>query len=471
MLKGQRVSVSEFPFALGRGHGSGIILPPGDSRMVSKNHAEIRYEDGEFFLADIGSTNGTFLNGKNVTTSKLKHDDQIMLGPGGIAFVFLMHNAVASEQTVSSKKVEYFFDETLPGIDLPPDPPTRNPDREQLLSEAVDKARLARRSNKSGEHSGQTLSIMREVLDQTLQRKSKKHVRIVSTLIIFIIALLFGLILQSSRLISEKSDIDGKIVDLELQIQNIENPEILQKYIETLNELQEKAKHIEKNLLYEIGTRNAEDDFIEAEVHRILQKLGAETYSVPPDFLSEIKKHLAYFTNMERESLRRMLDNHENLESMKEIFREQNLPGDLVYMVYVESRFRSAGRSRKGAAGIWQMRTATARAYGLKVGPDIDERLDMLKSTSAAARYIKYLILDFGSGSSVMLALAAYNYGPTKLRSTIRQIPNPIQQRNFWYLYRTRALPRETREYVPKILAVMLIGRNQSKFLESQSNI
>ena len=94
----------------------------------------------------------------------------------------------------------------------------------------------------------------------------------------------------------------------------------------------------------------------------------------------------------------------------------------------------------------------------------MDERFDVDKSTHAAARYIRSLILEFGSGNSVMLALAAYNTGPTRVRQAVRKVKDPIKQRNFWHLYQVGALPRETREYVPKIFAAIIIGRNPEEF-------
>lgn len=95
----------------------------------------------------------------------------------------------------------------------------------------------------------------------------------------------------------------------------------------------------------------------------------------------------------------------------------------------------------------------------------VDERMDLVKSTRASCHFLRELILDFGSGSSVMLALAAYNLGPTKVKQAVMDtVQDPIKQRDFWYLFRANALPRETREYVPKVLAAMIVGRNPRHF-------
>ena len=83
---------------------------------------------------------------------------------------------------------------------------------------------------------------------------------------------------------------------------------------------------------------------------------------------------------------------------------------------------------------------------------------------------MRELILDFGAGGSVMLALAAYNGGSGRVKQAIRTVKDPIKQRNFWYLYRVRAIPPETREYVPKVIAVMLLARHPDRYgFEEQS--
>jgi membrane-bound lytic murein transglycosylase D len=140
------------------------------------------------------------------------------------------------------------------------------------------------------------------------------------------------------------------------------------------------------------------------------------------------------------------------------------MPEDLAYMALVESGFEQSSASQEGAVGFWQFTEETARDYGMEVNDRVDERLDLSKSTEAASRYIRDLILEFGSGSSVMLAMAAYNSGPETVRRAVRSVKDPIKQRNFWYLYQIRALPEETRKYVPRVFAAILIGRNPKRF-------
>ncbi len=147
-----------------------------------------------------------------------------------------------------------------------------------------------------------------------------------------------------------------------------------------------------------------------------------------------------------------------------DVLERNHLPRDFAYMVLVESAMRPADTSAAGGAGLWQLTPATARGLGLRVNAEVDQRLDLDQSTEAASRYIRSLILDFGAGSSVMLALAAYDVGPTRVKQAIRHVTDPIRQRDFWYLYRTHALPEETREYVPKVVAAMIIGRQPARY-------
>jgi membrane-bound lytic murein transglycosylase D len=213
------------------------------------------------------------------------------------------------------------------------------------------------------------------------------------------------------------------------------------------------------------GVHNRIEDVVEKDTDVLMKEFGAEEHNVPLDFIVEVTRFVQQFQGRDHDLMARALaDDRGVLERMRQILRRDQLPEDLAYIALVESGFSLTSSSHEGAAGAWQFTEATAREYGMEVSDRMDERLDLSKSTEAASRYIRDLILDFGSGSSVLLALAAYNEGPEKVRHAVRSVKDPIKQRNFWYLYQTRALPEETREYVPKVLAAILIGRNPGQY-------
>jgi membrane-bound lytic murein transglycosylase D len=134
------------------------------------------------------------------------------------------------------------------------------------------------------------------------------------------------------------------------------------------------------------------------------------------------------------------------------------LPTDLVWMSLIESGHNPTIRSPAGAAGLWQFIPETARCYGLTVDRWVDERLDPLRSTQAAAIYLSDLERRFGSWE---LAMAAYNMGHGGLSRSVRR----YNTNDFWRLVRLEAaLPWETALYVPKILAIAIVMKNRRAF-------
>ncbi|MBC7370013.1 MAG: lytic transglycosylase domain-containing protein, partial [Bdellovibrionaceae bacterium] len=129
-----------------------------------------------------------------------------------------------------------------------------------------------------------------------------------------------------------------------------------------------------------------------------------------------------------------------------------NLPLDLAYMVMIESGFSSVAVSHADAVGPWQFIEPTGARYGLRKNWWLDERRDLKKSTLAAIRYLKDLREEFGSW---YLVAASYNMGEAGLRRQIKKHGT----KDYWELVKRGALPVETQEYVPKILAAMLISK------------
>ena len=197
-----------------------------------------------------------------------------------------------------------------------------------------------------------------------------------------------------------------------------------------------------------------------------MAEFGAEVYSVPPDFEERVGYYIEQYQGANRPLVAHVLNGSAGqLKIIRQVLREQQLPLDLAYIPLVESALQADSASSAGAVGPWQLTAATARAFGLRVDREVDERTNLTKSTRASCQFLRQLILDFGAGSSVMLALAAYNVGPSRVKQAVMTtVRDPIKQRNFWYLYRVGALPKETREYVPKVVAAMIIGRNPRLF-------
>jgi membrane-bound lytic murein transglycosylase D len=147
------------------------------------------------------------------------------------------------------------------------------------------------------------------------------------------------------------------------------------------------------------------------------------------------------------------------LPMIQKEFREQGLPLDLAYIPLIESAFKNTARSRVKAQGMWQFMSYTGREHGLTLNWYVDERSDPEKATKAAAQYLKTLGRMFDKNWH--LAMASYNGGPSRVQRAMRR----SGKKDFWALTTTsKYLPRETREYVPMILAAIVIAKNPSQY-------
>jgi len=142
---------------------------------------------------------------------------------------------------------------------------------------------------------------------------------------------------------------------------------------------------------------------------------------------------------------------------MKNLLREQGLPEDLVYMALIESGFDPYAYSRSKAVGQWQFIYRTGKRYGLKVNWWVDERRDPEKSTIAAAKYLKDLYEMFACW---YLAAAGYNAGEYKIIKAMKR----FRTEDFWTLSKQRYLNRETKNYVPLMIAAALVAKDPVKY-------
>ncbi len=143
-------------------------------------------------------------------------------------------------------------------------------------------------------------------------------------------------------------------------------------------------------------------------------------------------------------------------EMIQKIFRDEGVPQDLIYQAVAESGFQPQAMNRSGAAGMWQFMPYTG-AYGLERNGWFDERFDPEKSTHAYARYMKTLHDQFGDW---YLAMAAYDWGPGNVQRAVMR----TGYADFWELYRLNALPKETKNYVPLIVAAIIMAKNPAQY-------
>ncbi|MGP8051728.1 MAG: transglycosylase SLT domain-containing protein [Desulfobaccales bacterium] len=179
---------------------------------------------------------------------------------------------------------------------------------------------------------------------------------------------------------------------------------------------------------------------------------------VPIQVNKQVKDYLVYFSTKRKEVIQRQLARSTRyLPMIKEVFQEYGLPEDLAYLAMIESGFNPEAQSPAGARGMWQFIKGTGVRYGLVIDGCLDERRDPVKSTRAAARYLRDLYRQFGSW---YLAAASYNCGERRVEKELHK----GNGENFWELSAGSCLPSETKNYVPQMIAATIIAKNPERY-------
>jgi peptidoglycan lytic transglycosylase D len=179
---------------------------------------------------------------------------------------------------------------------------------------------------------------------------------------------------------------------------------------------------------------------------------------LPLMMTDQVAGYITYFSSRGRGTLENALVRSGRYEDMiRRVLKQEGVPQDLIYLAQAESGFHPLALSRVGARGIWQFMASRARGYGLQRDWWVDERQDPEKATRAAARHLKDLYQQFGDW---YLAMAAYNSGPGTVQSAVKR----TGYADFWELYRRNVLPKETRNYVPIIVAVTIMAKNPTQY-------
>ena len=191
----------------------------------------------------------------------------------------------------------------------------------------------------------------------------------------------------------------------------------------------------------------------------------ATAYNVPIVLDPAVQGHIRFFNVSIRNRFEQWLIRLSHYRPLVDsIFSEFELPSDLIYLSLVESGFNPHAYSRARAAGPWQFMKGTAKVYGLRVDSYVDERRDPVKSTVAAARYLRDLYDLFGTWP---LAMAAYNAGEGKVMRAL----HTAQAESFSDIAKTRLIRRETKEYAPRFMAATIIAKNPDRYGFPQNDV
>jgi membrane-bound lytic murein transglycosylase D len=211
--------------------------------------------------------------------------------------------------------------------------------------------------------------------------------------------------------------------------------------------------------LLEVATFEKPGTPAASTTEKVSADLQATSHDIPIPLNEKVLSYIELFQGRLRDFLASGLDRGAGyLPMIQNVFRAEGLPLDLAYIPLIESAFKPSALSRKEAKGMWQLMRGTALENGLKHDWYIDERADPEKATRAAAKYLHTLYNMFNDWH---LALASYNGGPGRVQRAMSKTGID----DFWKLTASaQKLPRETREYVPMILAAIVIAKNPTQY-------
>lgn len=486
--RGKKIEVQS-SVTLGRNRGNDVSFMGNEAGIVSSRHALVALKGGGLWLRDMDSTNGTFVGKVRVTERELLGGEVISLGPMGPALrVIVSEGEVRETERRPPGSDTVFMERAKLGLI-----PEKNPGSHTRIQEM---ARKLRRSNTAKDavqgmmNDPERLSRLlmggvepERVADfigsagSTLERSRRRLLwaaGILGPMVLVVVAALIHQNLSYRSKLQQQGNLMAQIRELENGLQVLDNPggeptPERTRMVHQLLAAERQLLQIRENL--KLPDRAAAYRLpLGIEVHQVLEGLGKKGFLVPETFIRTVQAQIDYFCLPgNRATLHTVFARKRRYQGLieKELARAR-LPRDFLYIAMQESLLDTTALSQNDARGLWQLIPETAREFDLAVPeawktlpPGSDQRTNPQAATRAAAAYLRVLYAEFGDAP---LAMAAYNAGAGKLRRVLRRIEDPVNDRDFWYLYRMGLLPAETNQYVPKIIAMILIDRNRERY-------
>ncbi|MBF0430829.1 MAG: transglycosylase SLT domain-containing protein [Fibrobacteria bacterium] len=483
---------------VGRQPDNRIVFTGIDAASVSGYHATFSNSEGTTVVFDNKSTNGIYVNGKRVTRAVLVLNDIVSLGKNGPRIKISGGPGELSQSSSDARAVPHHFESMPTRPDGSSNFPTGQPlypgtngnagnytqelskrlvegdvNHDEMSDLIKNRDRISR-MDKAGVVDSKDLHMLKSA--SAMYTKSQKKTFIIVS-VISGVALVIVLILGVQNLnyrstLKKQQELVTSIQMLNQQFIGGESPEPVdsQEKFRLLARLRSQERQL-ATLRQQIAPKDLASlyqDSLGIDIHKAMESFGESNYIVPDIFIREVKKQIQIWQTHSRLIRKTFANKNKHASLILRELREANLPTAFLYLAMHESALDSAVISHAGARGLWQFMPGTGRDYGLKVpknwrhlAPETDERTHPLKSTRSAIKYLKVLLGQFGT---VPLAMAAYNAGEGRISRELRKIDDPINNRDFWYIFRSGALARETNMYVPKIVATMVIDQNRGKY-------
>ena len=442
------------PFRIGRDKTCEIQL---DEPVVSRFHAEFWYTDGRWWVLDLQSANGTFVNGMKVERAPLSTGVKVEIGPNGPVLAV----AIESEKG--------------------------NTDTTVVARSSLDELRTHYFDDTDDKTAGQHTIMIRKAFKQVRKRERWRFAVVIALLVCLLLGAGTVALLKHKEVVKQKAlaeQIFYAMKTLELEFAPLLKTARLSRDSQSIAQLKQyRVKRMEMEKKYDEFLTELEiyqKDISEEEriILRIARTFGECEIKTPPAFVKKILTYIHKWKTTPRlkKAINRAIRNGYP-KKITEAMLTYDLPPQFLYIALQESNFRlnAVGpKTRFGIAkGIWQFLPSTAVYYGLRPGPlqhlrrpdPRDERHHFEKSTQAAAKYLRD-IYDSEAQASGLLVMASYNWGERRVIKLIRQMPENPRERNFWQLlekYR-HEIPRETYDYVFYIFSAAVIGENPNLF-------
>jgi hypothetical protein len=479
---------------LGRSHGNDLAFTGEDAGIVSGRHALVAMKAQTLWLKDLDSTNGTFVGKTRVTERELLGGEIISLGPAGPAMRVNVVDASDSQSedadtlmirgrattTMAIAHVGMFSDGHAKGsksliMEMAKRLRKTNSPQDVMQALLRDPERLTRLL-----HGGVMPERVADWLGGLGSKFSKSRKRIfwigglVGVMFLMAVSILGFQNLSYRAKIKKQGDLVSQIHELEFGLNAVTGSEVevtaeKSKLVHKLLAAEHQLLHIREKL--RIPDRAPTYSLtLGKDVHQVLEELGKKDFIIPETFIKSVQEQINYFCMPANRST--LITGFARKPIYESLIRQElarmKIPGAFFYIAMQESLLDSVAQSGKDARGLWQLVPETAREFNLHVPEDWktlpeseDERTRPQLSTRAAVKYLHLLYSEFGDAA---LAMAAYNAGGGRMRRVLQKIEDPVKDRDFWYLYRMGWMKTETNEYVPKIIAMILIDRNRAKY-------